>query len=210
MSKPTKEQTRAYNKAWRQKHRDRLLLKEAEWRRSRRDELREQSRAWRAAHPHYTAKQKTYYHAKRDENVRKKREYNRARRDEINAKSRAYVAANHEKKLARGAAYRAANRETIRAKNAAYARANKEKIVAAVRRRQLAKQRAMPAWVNQADLRLFYETSARLTRETGVRHHVDHIVPIRGKTVCGLHVPWNLQVLTEAENCRKANKLIAA
>lgn len=203
----TKEQRSAYGKSWRVKNRARLLVKEAEWRRANRELVKLKSRAWRQAHPELTSmRQKTYYHAKREDNVRKKREYNRARRDEINAKSRAYVAAHPDRKLKRGAAYREANRQAIRAKNAAYARANPEKIVASVRRRQLAKQRAMPAWVDQVAISAFYKLSASRTRETGILHHVDHIVPIRGRNVCGLHVPWNLQVLTEAENCRKSNK----
>jgi len=74
------------------------------------------------------------------------------------------------------------------------------------------RREARPSWLTPSQLELMrsiYMEARRLTRETGVRHHVDHIHPLRGETVCGLHVPWNLQILTASENCRKQNRLDA-
>jgi 5-methylcytosine-specific restriction endonuclease McrA len=47
-----------------------------------------------------------------------------------------------------------------------------------------------------------------LTKLTGERYVVDHIVPLISDEVCGLHVPWNLRVITQEENLRKSNKLL--
>ena len=84
---------------------------------------------------------------------------------------------------------------------------NPEKRAANVRYRQLVKSHATPAWLSkdQKDKMVaYYKEAAGLTKAKGIPHEVDHIVPIRGKQVCGLHVPWNLQVLTSAENRQKS------
>lgn len=63
---------------------------------------------------------------------------------------------------------------------------------------RLQKKNRVPPWVKLEDVLPFYEAAAR------ARYFVvDHIVPLHGKHVCGLHVPWNLQLLTPAENSKK-------
>ena len=55
-------------------------------------------------------------------------------------------------------------------------------------------------------MRVIYDKAQRLTRESGVKHHVDHTVPLQSPLVCGLHCEFNLQVITEKENKKKHNR----
>ena len=74
-------------------------------------------------------------------------------------------------------------------------------------RRDAARLKATPAWANRAAVNAFYREAARLTRETGIAHEVDHIVPLRSRLVCGLHCEANLQILTSTANRQKGNRL---
>lgn len=71
---------------------------------------------------------------------------------------------------------------------------------------RLLRRRAQPRWltlIQKAQIREFYEISMAKTRQTGVKHHVDHVFAISGATFNGLHVPWNLQILTATQNDEK-------
>lgn len=86
-----------------------------------------------------------------------------------------------------------------------YAR-NAPTFIAHNAKRRAARRQAVPAWADLRAIHAVYQQACRLTRETGVQHHVDHIVPLCGKSVCGLHVANNLQILTASENLKKGNR----
>lgn len=75
-----------------------------------------------------------------------------------------------------------------------------------MRARQIAKFQRTPAWANKQAIIDIYKESSRLTKETGIRHEVDHYYPLQGEFVSGLHVENNLQILTRSENRSKGNK----
>ena len=68
-------------------------------------------------------------------------------------------------------------------------------------------KQATPSWADMEKITAFYVEAERLTKETGIKHHVDHIYPLRSKIMCGLHVETNLQILHAIVNLRKSNKV---
>ena len=147
----------------------------------------------------------------------KKTAYDAANKD----KNAAYREKNKEEKIAYDIDYRLKNREKLHIYeigrkelkseyNSLYAKANPGKMNARTAKRNAIKLQATPKWLTDSQLleiEAIYIEAARLTKETGIPHHVDHVIPLQNKDVCGLHVPWNLQILTAAENIAKSNKL---
>jgi 5-methylcytosine-specific restriction endonuclease McrA len=89
-------------------------------------------------------------------------------------------------------------------------KANKGRVNAQNKAYKVAKINRTPPWLTKEHLAVMtevYETAAMLSTDE-CRYEVDHILPLRGENVSGLHVPWNLQILTREENARKNNKVL--
>lgn len=82
------------------------------------------------------------------------------------------------------------------------------KVLTSLRKRR--HRNATPKWLTyrqKQDIKALYQQAMELTRITEVRYVVDHDIPLHNANVCGLHVPWNLRVITQEENLKKSNKL---
>lgn len=121
-----------------------------------------------------------------------------------------YVREHRERMSANSIKWRLAHPEEFKANQKAYRLAYPSRINAKNRQRVATKLSRTPRWLTDAHniaIQAFYDSAHSLTLETGTAFEVDHIVPLKGRNVSGLHVPWNLQLLTESENCKKSNTL---
>ena len=119
-----------------------------------------------------------------------------------------YYERNKEQVIARAAARPVEQRRLHREK---YKAQNPElyKAFTSVRRRR--HKNATPKWITPEQklaMRNLYLKAQELTKIAGERYVVDHIIPLISPDVCGLHVPWNLRVITQEENLKKSNKLL--
>lgn len=129
-------------------------------------------------------------------------------------KSRAYYAQNKDDLALRGQQrakkWREKNKERHRDSVKVWRRNNPGCRSFEWSKARVARLNAMPAWLNKDQrtaIAEIYRLARQKTQSTGIQHDVDHIIPLRGKKVCGLHVAWNLQVISHRENLIKGNRI---
>lgn len=101
-------------------------------------------------------------------------------------------------------------KEVLRRYRNTWKQNNKTKVRADTKARRRKHRQATPPWITRAqksNIRHIYEIAITMTNTTGEQYVVDHIIPLQSEVVCGLHVPWNLRVITQEENLKKSNKL---
>lgn len=133
--------------------------------------------------------------------------YNQSNKGKDN--KRAWYERNRETVIERAKSQNTGNKRKYRAKWRQHNKL-KHQLNCNVRRRR--HREATPKWLTheqKQQIKAIYASAIQLTQTTGTQYVVDHIVPLRGDTVCGLHVPWNLQVMTQEQNLLKSNKVSA-
>lgn len=185
---------RAYQAEWRKdpENAEKNRKAASEWYRANGEVARERARRW----------------AK--ENPERKREADRlwatANPDRVVANRNAWRSANLDRKLQLDRQWASRNRPKLRELGKAYRQAFPDKHAARQGRRRAAKMQATPPWATQFYIDEAYHLAKLRTLATGFEWHVDHVVPLKGKTVCGLHVESNLAVIPGRENNSKSNR----
>lgn len=136
-----------------------------------------------------------------------KEKYYQNNKEIISSYNSDYYVSNTEKIKQKVKEYRNRNKEVCHQRAVIWRTNNKEKVSGYYAKRRAAKRQAVVSWYNTEKIMIesLYKIRDQLTKEIGIQHHVDHIVPLQHDLVCGLHCMDNLQVLTEAENLSKNN-----
>ena len=156
------------------------------------DCLSNRSKEWKAANPERCSKTSMAWRKANPEKVKEnKKRSNAANPESQKIRSRRWYEANKQKSF--DAHYK-------------WAKQNSDKLSASAARYRSKKLNATVAWADHDAISAFYREARNLTEMTGEPYHVDHIIPLQGENVSGLHVETNLQILHGSENQRKGNR----
>jgi len=199
-----------------------------EWRNNNQEQYKTSSKKWKSSNSEKVKEYSKKSYSKEETKQRLKKykkenpdkvkklalRYRKENNESVKKSIRQWVINNPDKVQAIHLRYRnnEENRKKLRERVKNWCKRNPDKASHNCSKYRTKKLLRSPSWLTKEQLRqisYFYMTSVMLTRITGIRHHVDHIIPLQGKNVSGLHVPWNLQVITADENMRKHNKLVS-
>jgi len=142
-------------------------------------------------------------------NAECKRQYSLKNREKERLRFKKYREENKEKVAASRKKWRDENKEYQYALSSAWAKENRGRYNYLHAKRRAIKMSATPKWLSEEDYKLiadYYIMAKDLEKVFPWKQHVDHIIPLQGKNVCGLHTPNNLQILSVWQNQSKNNR----
>jgi hypothetical protein len=189
---------RVFNKTYYQENKDKILADNNVYYHSNKEAHQALCKRWRAENPD-RAKEicRNDYQRNKDSVLSRTKQYYYDNKETYTQYKQQWRNNNGARISQTVKAYRTKNLFVVRVKDAIHA----------ARKRAL-KTQATPLWANVQAIENIYLMCQQKTMETGVEYHVDHIIPLKGKKVSGLHVENNLRIITQSENCRKSNKHI--
>ena len=185
-------------KIWRQNNSERLKKLQKNWRLNNPDKIKEMNKRYRE-NP-----------VRKETRLNQSREWKKKNPDRNKEKSREWRIKNAVKCKKTLQKWRKENAEHVRKVYQNWSKRNVEHVrkkaaINSAKRRNI-HLKATPPWADLEKIKAIYSECYRLTSETGIKHHVDHIFPLRSIYMCGLNVENNLQILTAEENISKGNR----
>lgn len=151
--------------------------------------------------------QNALYYQKNKEKIKARaKKWAQENPEKVRARQKRFHEKNPDAKKGYCKKYAQANPEIYRQATKKWRQNNPEKINAINAKRIAGRENRTPSWADLDAIQSFYEKARELTEQTGVKHHVDHIIPMHGDLVSGFHVENNLQVIPANENQMKSNK----
>lgn len=193
--------------AWCAENKERRAAKKVEWNEKNAEKMRDCYRQYHEVHRKEKNKlSRDWHHANRERAIARGSTWQKANPEKRREIRRRYYENNRDKVIAYNERWRKANPEKSLETTKRWQRANPEKVTATGAVRRARKRLVVPPWLSREHRAEIVKLFARARRE-GVS--VDHIIPIAGCRVCGaqgLHVPWNMRLIPDAENSSKGNR----
>ncbi len=150
---------------------------------------------------------KEYYQARKEKILIAASRYRKENKERIRAYFMAFN--NSPERVAYLGAHRESNKEHYRKTHKAWRMADPARAKIRLRRREAIKRLATPTWLSKEqikEMREMYRMASELSWLSDGGLSIDHIVPLQNKMVSGLHVPWNLRIVSRSENIKKKNR----
>lgn len=208
---------------WRIKNPEIKLESRRKWCENNKDKLREINKRWREKDiDRARAMARESYQRNRESCLAIRRRYVEENKAEISERAKEYRKRNRERLLIKMKDYyqktkeaqrkrKSENKEARRAWEAGWRERNRGAFNASRAKRRADKRDRYPSWIGRterAKINSIYAESSRLSKLTGITFHVDHIIPLMGDLVSGLHVPENLRIIQAVENMSKGKKYV--